>query len=49
MGRLNEAIDCYNKAIKIDSNNFETYYKKGIILNDLGRNEEAINCLNLAI
>ncbi len=49
IGRLGEAIDCYNKAIELDQNNSETLINKGVALNALGKKDEAIATYDQAI
>jgi tetratricopeptide (TPR) repeat protein len=48
-GRYEEAIRCYQKAIKIDPSNAKTHYNLGISLSAQGRYEEAIECYQKAI
>lgn len=42
------AIDCFNKAIIIDSNNLEAYFNKGISLSFLNKDEESRENYNKA-
>ena len=49
MGRKEEAIECYNQAIKLNHDYFHAYYSKGNVLVDLGRNKVGIECNNQAI
>ena len=42
LGKYEEAIEAFNKAIKINSNFSIVWYNKGNSLRDLGRDEEAI-------
>ncbi len=49
LGRYTEAIECFKKAIQIDSNNKVAYYGKGISLNYLGKLTEAIECYDKVI
>ena len=45
----NEAIECYDKAIKIEPNDALAWDTKGIALVNLGKNNEAIECYAKAI
>ncbi|MDJ0555554.1 MAG: tetratricopeptide repeat protein [Microcoleaceae cyanobacterium MO_207.B10] len=49
LGRLNEAISCYRKAIKFNSNLPEAYQYLGEALKQQGKLEEATICLRRAI
>ncbi|HEV2313697.1 MAG TPA: tetratricopeptide repeat protein [Candidatus Acidoferrales bacterium] len=49
LGRHEEAIACYDKALKIDPQGVNTWNNKGIALKMLGRYEEAIVCYNKAL
>ena len=44
-----KAIECYDKAIELKEDYAEAYCSKGLVLKDLGKNEEAIKCFNEAI
>ena len=46
LGRHNEAIICYDKALEINPGFAEAWYNKGITLAALGRQNEAIICYN---
>jgi tetratricopeptide (TPR) repeat protein len=58
---FNDATKSYNKKdyeatlnildeiLKLDATSADSYYKKGVVLSDLGKNEEAIKCYDLAI
>lgn len=46
---LDEALRCINLYIELDKNNSETFYFKGLILNDLNRFNEAKNPIYNAI
>ena len=48
-GRYIEAIQCYDRAIEIDSNYADAWNNKGVSLNILGRYEEALDATNEAI
>jgi tetratricopeptide (TPR) repeat protein len=42
-GQYDEALDLVNRAIKLDSNNANSWYNKGIILFKMGRYQDALN------
>lgn len=42
LGRYNEAITYYDKALAIDPKQAEALYNKGAMLGNLGKHEEAI-------
>lgn len=44
-GGMRKAIDEYVKAVDIDGRDYESYYRISILLNELGRKEEAIQML----
>ena len=46
--RYDEAIRCFDKAIKIDGST-TTYNMKGVALEELGRDDEAMACYDMAI
>ena len=47
--KYEEAINVFNRALKIDPGFSEAWYKKGETLNELGTNEEARECFNRVI
>ena len=49
LGRYDEAIECYNKAILLDPNNAGIWYSKGLTLTKLKRYEESIEYFDKAI
>jgi Flp pilus assembly protein TadD/predicted amidohydrolase len=49
LGKYEEAIKCYDKAIEIKPNDEEAWYNKGVALGKLGKHEEAIRCFDRAI
>lgn len=44
-----EAIECYDRSIRLDSNYADAWNNKGVALNILGRYEDALNATNEAI
>ncbi len=48
-GRLDDAIECYNKAIKINPKNDGAWYIKGLILKQQGNLDKAIECYDKTI
>jgi tetratricopeptide (TPR) repeat protein len=46
LGRHNEAITCFNKALEIDPQLASAWYNKGVALGNLGRDSEALTCFN---
>ena len=49
LGRKKEALESYDKALKINSNNVIVWNNKGILLSNSGRKEEALKCYIKAI
>ena len=49
LGRDEEAIGCYDKALEIDPRYADAWNNKGLALGHLGRHEEAIGCFDKAI
>ena len=49
LGKYAEAMECYDKALEIDSRYVDAWYCKGIILNRLGKHQEAIECFDRAV
>ena len=49
LGRHEEALQCYNKAIELNPNYDAAWNNKGNTLENLGRREEALQCYNKAI
>ncbi|MDR2806114.1 MAG: tetratricopeptide repeat protein, partial [Dysgonamonadaceae bacterium] len=45
----NEAIKCYDEALKFDKNYAPAWYAKGCVMEELGNNDEAIECYDKAI
>ena len=48
LGRYEEAIECYDKAIELDPDYADAWKHKGDALYELGRYEEAIECYDKA-
>ena len=46
--RLEEAIECYNVAIRLNPENSNAWLNKGNALAKLGQQEEAIECFDVA-
>jgi tetratricopeptide (TPR) repeat protein len=49
MNRLNEALQCYDKAIDINPNEASYYYKEGHVLYNLGQYNEVVEYADKAI
>ena len=49
MGRLDDAVTCYNSALESDPCNAEIWYNKGITLKKQGRDSEASACMQNAL
>ena len=49
LGKYDEAIKCYDKAIAIDPNDADAWNNKGLTLNSLGKYDEAITSYDKAI
>lgn len=49
LGRYNEAIHCFDKALEIDPRHTVAWNNKGVSLKSLGRYEEAIHCYDKAL
>lgn len=49
LGRHEEAVACYAKALEIDPRDVNTWSNKGIALAAVGRHDEAIACLDQGI
>jgi len=47
--RLQEAIQCYDKALKIDPKDAAAWFLKGAVLNKLNRYQEALQCCDRAL
>jgi tetratricopeptide (TPR) repeat protein/tRNA A-37 threonylcarbamoyl transferase component Bud32 len=49
LGRHEEAVRCYDKALELDPRDAEVWNNKGDCLDSLGRREEAIRCCERAL
>ena len=49
LGKHEEALVCFNKALTIDPNNINANYNKGLALIKFGKNEEAIEYFDKAL
>jgi tetratricopeptide (TPR) repeat protein len=49
LGRHDEAIGCFDKALEIDPRDAAAWINKGVSLDSLGRREEAIGCYDKAL
>jgi len=49
LGRIDEAIRCYDKALELDPRNANIWLDKGVNLHSLGRFGEAIHCYDRAL
>jgi len=49
LGKYEEAIACYDKALEIDPKDESAWYNKGVDLAKLGKYEEAIACYDKAL
>ncbi|ABS55876.1 putative PAS/PAC sensor protein [Methanoregula boonei 6A8] len=49
MGKFDEAISEYQKALKIRSSNIQAWHNMGVILEKLGRDQEALDAFNKAL
>jgi len=46
LGKLEEAIRCFDEAVKIDPQDISSLYNKGFILHKLGKQKEALKYFN---
>ena len=49
LNRFDEAIECYDKALKINPNNVKAWNNKAFALHNLNRLDEAIECYNKSL
>ena len=48
LGKDNEALEAYDKAIPIDPNDVDTWHEKGLSLKKLGKDKDANKCFDKA-
>ena len=46
LGKLDEALECFNKAISLERYNIDFLLNKGVVLMELGKFEEAVESFN---
>ena len=46
LGKLDEALECFNKAISLEQYNIDFLLNKGVVLMELGKFEEAVDSFN---
>jgi tetratricopeptide (TPR) repeat protein len=49
MGRHDDAIRCYDSALKCDPQDAECWFNKGLTLKKLGREDEGMICINKGV
>lgn len=49
LGRMEEAIELYNRALEINSDDYDSLRQKGVSLSELGKQEEAIEWIDRAL
>ena len=49
INKFEKALENLNSAIKINPNNFEPYYLKGLVYNNMNKLEDAIKNFNLSL
>lgn len=49
MGRLNESLEAFDEATKIDSNNAEAWRNKGLVLREMGKYNESLDAYEVAL
>lgn len=49
LGKFEEALECFDLALRLDSSNALAWTGKGIVLNDLNKHKDSIGCLNKAL
>lgn len=49
MGRLDEALDDFNEAIYLSSNNSTFYYSRGIVYSKMDMHDEAVKDYSIVI
>ena len=46
LGKLDEALECFNTAISLEKHNIDFLLNKGVVLMELGKFEEAVESFN---
>ena len=49
LGRYEEAIFCYDKALQIDPTDADALFDKGMTLQKMGKHKEALKCIAEAV
>ena len=49
VGRHEEAIACYDNALKCDPHNAECWFNKGLTLKKVGKEDEGLACINQGV
>ena len=49
MGKYDQAIECYDKAIALEPRDFAAWHNKGELLFSLKKHDQAIECYDKAI
>ena len=49
MGKFEDALECYDKALAIDPNDKDILYNKGLTLHSLNRHDEAFQYYDRAL
>ena len=49
LGKLDEALECFNKAISLEKHNIDFLLNKGVVLMELGKYEEAVESFNMVL
>ena len=49
LGKLDEALECFNKAISLERHNIDFLLNKGVVLMELGKYEEAVESFNMVL
>ena len=44
-----DAINCFDKAIRLEPQHDGAWYNKGVLFEELGKNKEAILCFDTSI
>lgn len=49
VGKLDEALACYDTALKLEPGDAEIWFNKGLTLKKIGREKDAVSCINHGI